>query len=196
MGEYTLVKKSSLGQVAEAIRQKGGTAAGLKFPDGFVAAIMAIETTPPAPTTETLTLAFVTGETVTDSSLNSYSNYVVVGHSSSKIKQDAVWSFTPGINAKSATFTFKWDNSIGAVGWPDSYSYRFQITANGTAGQALTGGVLVTLSGESGTATVEINGLSLVKGTTYYIRANYKDYETNKTLKAFLKAGNTVKLTA
>lgn len=198
MSEYTLAKKSSLEKVADAIRQKGGTTADLIFPDGFVAAILAIETTPPAPpapTMETLALGFVDGYPFS----NSIADYIAVGHNSGHTNRDAVWSFTPSINATSAVFHFVWDNYAGGStnhGWSGAYDYAFAITTDSSSGmtaQSASGKVVKSMSGASGEVTVQFDGVSLVKGTTYYIRAN-QNGETVNTLKAFAKAGNTVTL--
>ena len=202
---YTLVMKESLDVVAAAIRDKGGPVEGMIFPDGFVAAIMAIETTPPAPpetVTETLALTICGGSDVTDASNNKYSNYVNVGHTSSETrKNDAVWMFTPTIDASSAVFQFHWDNSIGNVGYSAvAYDYAFYLTdvnhGEGRYAESVSGKKVESIggNGNSGDVTVEFNGLSLFKGTTYYIRVNQND-GTLLTLKAFAKAGNTVQLT-
>lgn len=194
MSEYALVQKQSLTDIANALRiaAKLGDVT-LTFPEDFIYIIQLLSTT--TPTTESLTLSFVTGDTVYDSSSVEYSDYVCVGHSSNYIKNDAVWSFIPSINATKAIFTLNWDNTIGSVGWENTYTYRFQVSTSGAAGQLIgSGATEITLTGTSGVATVTVSGLNLTAGTTYYLRANYADYDTKQTLKAFIKGGNTVTL--
>ena len=202
MGEYTLVKKASLAEVAEAIRQKGGTAGNLRFPDGFVAAIMALNIGPAAPTSETLGLNWCGGSPVSDGT-NTFSDYVNVGHSSKNRKNDAIWGFKPNINASSAVFKFSWDNSIGAVGYSAAKNYAFCITTNAAEGNVAFGAsnkkvVPIGGNGASGEEEVVFTGLSLQAGTSYYIRVNHNSDPNNpefSTLKAFAKGGNTVQLT-
>ena len=206
---YTLVKTESLEKVANAIRLKGGTTADLVFPDGFVAAIEALQSTPAAPTSETLGLSQCGGSNVSDGT-NTFSNYVNVGHTSENTKTDAIWCFTPTINASSAVFRFNWDNTIGAVGYSTAGDYAFCVTENGADGHAAfyaSDKMVVSIGGDYdnngtlikyGTVEVAFTGLALVTGTTYYIRANHNsdpNNSTKRTLKAFAKAGNTVQLT-
>lgn len=198
MSEYTLVKKSSLEEVAEAIRQKGGTTADLVFPDGFIAAINALQSeTAETPTTETLTLGFFYGYSFS----SSVKDYIAVGHNSDHTNNDAVWSFTPTINASSATFHFTWDNYPDGSnhGWAGAMDYAFAVTTDSSLGmtaQNATNKKVISIggSGTSGEVDVVIDDLSLIAGTTYYIRANYNG-STLSTLKAFAKSGNTVQLT-
>lgn len=200
---YTLVKEESLEAVAEAIRQKGGTADKLTFPDGFAAAILALESTPATPTpetptTETQNLTLVQGYEF----VKGYIDYIAVGHNSGHTNMDAVWSFTPSIHVSNAVFSFSWDNWCTGSnnGWSDTRNYVFAISTDGEDGamSAATGTHIATktepLSEASGTTTVTFSGLSLVAGTTYYIRVNHED-ATYATLKAFQSAGNTVQLT-
>ena len=203
MDEYTLIKKESLMAVANAIRQKNGTTDRLAFPDGFVTAILALNIGPEAPTSEMLGLENCGGSVVTDGSGKQYSNYVNVGHTSNTTrKNDAVWCFTPGIDASSAVFKFSWDNSIGSVGYSVPYYYAFYLTdvnyGEGRYAESATGKKEKSIGYSDGTkyGSVEITftGLSLKAGTTYYIRANQND-GTLQTLKAFAKGGNTVQLT-
>lgn len=46
---YYIVSDSELGAIADAIREKGGTSDELMFPDNFVEAIQAMDTTPVQP---------------------------------------------------------------------------------------------------------------------------------------------------
>lgn len=196
MGQYTLVKKESLEAVANAIRQKGGTADELIFPDGFVAAILALNTSPATPTSETLGLWLHYGYQFSAS----VNDYIAVGANSGHTNDDAVWAFTPTIDATAATFRFTWDNYCGGSsnnGWASAMEYAFAITTDSSRGMIAQNAAtksVVTLSGSSGEAVVEFTGLSLIKGTTYYIRANFNG-TTTSTLKAFAKDGNTVYLT-
>lgn len=50
MARNYLTAADDLTAVADAIRAKGGTSAALVFPDGFVTAVAAIESQPPAVT--------------------------------------------------------------------------------------------------------------------------------------------------
>lgn len=144
------------------------------------------------------TLTYVTG-------VNAATNYVRVGHNSSAVNNDAVWSFSLAASTGVAKwtgvkFTLKWNNTSAGTGWSGSYTYVFAVSSSGSAGRtAQSGSVLgrttVSLSGSSGTATVTITGLSLTPGTTYYLRAN-QNGSTYSTMKAFQKASNTCESTA
>lgn len=184
MDEYTLVKKSNLEQVAEAIRQKGGTAAGLEFPGGFVAAIMAIETTPPAPTTETLTLTFDSG-THTNGAFTGVGHYAGVNYISK-------WSFKPSIDVSSAMFTFVWANKT-ADGGPGE-GYNDPITMAFTVG-GKTATYTLPQSAPAGLFNVTVSGLALKAGTSYVVTVKESVYGTTNNFKMFKQAGNTVKLT-
>ena len=136
-------------------------------------------------------LTFVTG-------VESGSDFVRVGHNSSAVNNDAVWSFTPTAAASDAVFVFKWNNSDAGTGWKGSFDYVFGISENGENGrlaESCSSKEIVTLSGDSGTAIVKFIGLSLKANTTYYIRANLNE-DTKSTMKAFYQDGNTVTLTA
>lgn len=167
----------------------------------YAKGVLGTSSEPTIPTTESLSLSYTTGNDVSDANNNPHTGYVAVGHSSSQIKNDAVWSFTPTINVSFATFTFNWNNytSSGSnTGWAGAMDYAFAITTDGSSGlQAANTSnknvVSIGGSGTSGTATVNFTGLNLVAGTTYYIRANYNG-TTNSTLKAFAKTDNTVQL--
>lgn len=133
------------------------------------------------------TLTYVTG-------VNAATNYVRVGHNSSAVNNDAVWSFSLAASTGVAKwtgvkFTLKWNNTSAGTGWSGSYSYVFAVSSSGSAGRTAQSGTVlgrttVTLSGASGTATVTITGLSLTPGTTYYLRAN-QNGSTHSTMKAF-----------
>jgi hypothetical protein len=93
---------------------------------------------------EHMTLSPITnaGESVYDSNGYLHSNYFAVGHSSKYIKNDAVWAFTPSIDASSAKFTFSWNNTTDKgtnVGWAQSYEYAFYVTSDNTVGQKIPG---------------------------------------------------------
>ena len=142
------------------------------------------------------TLTYVTGTSAA-------TGYTRVGHNSSATNPDSVWSFSltqaGASRITEVTFTLKWDNSSAGTGWSGSYSYTFAVSTSGASGTtAYSGSHLgkkaVTLSGSSGTATVKITGLSLVPGTTYYLRANFSG-STKSTMKAFKRADNTVSVT-
>ncbi len=186
---YTLVKKESLEAVANAIRQKGGTAGKLTFPDGFVAAIMAIETTPPAPpapTTETLGLGFVSG-TLTQS------GFTAVGHNAGA-NHVSQWSFTPTINATSAVFTFDWANKTEdggpSIGYNDPITILITIDALGKSTTHY-----MENRAAAGPFSVLLTGLALVAGNTYTVTAKESVAGTTNNYKMFKQAGNTVQLT-
>lgn len=194
MGQYTLVNKESITKIADAIRAKSGTTGTLTFPDDFIVAIENMQDTPQTPSTEMLTLSLYYGYQFSAS----VTDHIAVGANSGHTNDDAVWSFTPSINATSATFHFTWDNASNGAsnGWAQAYEYAFAISTDNSRGMkayTASGKVVVTLSGVSGSADVTFTGLSLVKGTTYYIRANFNGTSTS-TLKAFAKDGNTVNL--
>lgn len=191
MGQYTLVQKESITKIADAIRAKGGTTGTLTFPDDFIVAIQNLQA---APTTEKLTLSLYYGYQFS----SSVNDYIAVGANSGHTNDDAVWSFTPSINATSAVFHFTWNNASNGSsnGWAQAYEYAFAISTDNSQGMkayTASGKKTVTLSGVSGSTDVTFTGLSLVKGTTYYIRANFNGTSTS-TLKAFAKDGNTVNL--
>lgn len=202
MSEYMLVKREHLEQIANAIKSVSGQNSTLTFPEDFENTIRQFSYIPPVvpPSTQTLSLSYVTGNDVTDSNRYPHTGYVAVGHSSSKIKNDAVWSFSPTINASTAIFTFSWNNTtdIGTnVGWGQPYDYAFSISTNRDSGQYAvmdSNKIVENLTGVSGTATIEFNNLNLQAGTTYYIRANFNG-DTTSTLKAFAKNNNTVSVT-
>lgn len=198
MSEYMLVNKQSLLDIANELRTVAGLGdTKLAFPEDFISTIQSLSgTTPePMPTTESLILSFKTGNDVTDKNNNPYTGYVAVGHSTSKIKNDAVWSFTPSISATKAVVTLSWNNNIGSVGWSGQYNYKFELTLDGTEGQNLTSNAkIVSLSGATGSVTIEFETIQLQPGLTYYIRANYENYTDKQTLKAFNKTG-TIALT-
>ena len=181
MGEHTLVKKSSLHAVAEAIRQKGGTADSLVFPDGFVAAIMAIKT---APDTETLTLAF-------DSGTHTNGAFTAVGHYAGT-NYVSKWSFTPSIDVSSAVFTFSWANKT-ADGGPGE-GYNDPITIAFTIG-GKTATYTLPQGAPAGSFNVTVSGLALKAGTKYVVTVKESVYGTTNNFKMFKQAGNTVKLT-
>jgi hypothetical protein len=117
MANYGLVNRDDLTEIANKFREYGYTGE-LIFPSGFTAAIDWLAQNS-IHYSENLTLNGVdaVSNIVEDSSGNVYSNYYSVGHSTSKIKNDAVWSFTPSISATKAVVTLSWNNNIGSVGW-------------------------------------------------------------------------------
>lgn len=138
-------------------------------------------------------LAYVTG-------VDAASGYVRVGHNSSALNNDAVWSFTPTENTSKVTVTLKWDNEAAGTGWSSAYTYVFALSTSGSSGRTAASGthlkkITKSLSGSDGTVTLTFDGLSLSAGTTYYLRANLNG-TTYSTMKAFKKSGNTVTTTA
>ena len=129
------------------------------------------------------------------------SSYVRVGHNTSAINKDAVWSFQP-VTANAAavtevTFTLSWNNTSAGTGWSGSYQYVFAIVSSAPSGQVAASGTVlgrttVTLSGSSGTTTFKISELSLNPNTghTYFLCGNFNG-TTYSTMKAFSKTGNT-----
>jgi len=141
----------------------------------------------------TATLTYVTG-------VNAATNYVRVGHNSSAVNNDAVWSFSlseAGTNKfTSVSFSLTWNNTSAGTGWSGNYTYVFAVSSSGTAGRTAQSGTVLArttkaLSGASGTATFTISGLSLTPGTTYYLRGNFNG-TTHSTMKAFAKANNKI----
>ena len=147
-------------------------------------------------TTETLSLTFESGDIVYDSNSRAYEDYVCVGNSSDQLKADAVWRFTPTIDATSATFTFDWDNTIGSVGYSASYPYVFKLYRNGAVIE--NGEQTVTIGNttdKSGQETVGFSDIEIQSGDIVTIKAN-SSTGAFSTLKAFVKAGNSVELKA
>lgn len=137
-------------------------------------------------------LKYVTGVT-------EKSEYVRVGHNSSILNNDAVWSFATPYQTKEASFTLSWDNNGAGTGWRSEDTYVFAVSTSGAAGRTAQSGThlgkaTVVLSGVTGTATVKVSGLSLAANTTYYLRAN-QNGTTYESMKAFMQDGNTVELT-
>ncbi len=138
-------------------------------------------------------LSYVTG-------IDAASEYVRVGHNSSAYNNDAVWSFTPTENISKVTITLKWDNEAANTGWSGAYTYVFALSTSNASGRTAASGshlkkVTKSLSGADGSVTLSFEGLSLTKGTTYYLRAN-QNGTTYSSMKAFKKSGNTVTTTA
>lgn len=187
-----IVNSESITAIANAIRAKGSITGTLTFPDDFVTAIENLQS---VPDTETLALSLYYGYQFS----SSIDDYIAVGANSSHTNDDAVWSFTPSINATSATFHFTWNNASDGNnnGWASAYDYAFAISTDNSRGMiayTASGKEVVNLSGSSGTATVTFSGLSLVAGTTYCIRANFNGTAMSN-MKAFAKNGNTVQIT-
>ena len=183
---YTLVKTESLEKVANAIRLKGGTTADLVFPDGFVAAIEALQSTPAAPTSETLGLGFVSG-TYTQS------GFTAVGHNNGT-NHVSKWSFAPTINASGAVFTFDWANKTEdggpGIGYNDPITMSITIDALGKSTTHY-----LENKAAAGPFSVSLTGLALVAGNTYTVTVQESVAGTTNNFKMFKQAGNTVQLT-
>ena len=96
--EY-LTKRNDLTQVANAIRKKGGTMAGLAYPDGFVTAIQAIQTG-----TELQIIVTVTSDatvTATKGSL-SVSGTSVNGTCTLIVPEPGTWSVSATLDGKTS----------------------------------------------------------------------------------------------
>ena len=193
MSEYTLVNKQSLVDIANAIRGITGKQNELVFPDDFIAEINSFIS---APSSETLTLIFENGTNVYNSSSQLYEGMVAVGANSSHANDDAVWSFTPNINATSATVELQWQGEDGYY-WNSVDTYAFYITTDGSEGQKIPASsnsrIVSTFGGTGGGTTIlEFTSLNLQANQKYYIRANYKNYTEYSNLKPFYKNNNTI----
>lgn len=202
---YILVKKENLNNIAYHLKRISGETGNLLFYEDFERILSGISDFAPAPSSETKNLSKAIGDRVSAKNPAGgyfyYDDYVCVGYSSSKKKVDAVWSFTPSINATSATFTLSWDNRIGSVGWASALDYNFEISTNGVSGQWINtndtiSGTIERIGNAAGygTVTITFNNIALTAGNTYYLRANTAN-SAYSTLKAFKREGNTVTLT-
>lgn len=142
-------------------------------------------------------LNFVTGSTC-----NKNSNYARVGHGSS-LYNDAVWAFQIGDGSMASVnairINFQWNNADAGEGWSGDYQYVFGLSTNG--GDAMVayndpncvGYAYKYISGAYGSGTVDISGLNLTPGATYYLRCNFNG-TTHSTLKNFGKSSQSVSL--
>ena len=193
MAQYTVVNKQSLIDIANAIRGITGKQDELVFPDDFIAEINSFIS---APSSETLALIFENGTNVYNSSSQLYEGMVAVGANSSHANNDAVWSFTPNINATSATVELSWQGKDGYY-WNPVGTYAFYITTDGSEGQKIPASSssreVSSFGGTGGgTITLEFTNLNLQAHKKYYIRANYENYTEYSNLKPFYKNNNAI----
>ena len=108
--EY-LTKRNDLTQVANAIRKKGGTMAGLAYPDGFVTAIQAIQTG----TELKIIVTVESGATVTATKGSlSISGTSVNGTCTLMVPEAGVWSINATFNGQTS--------DTQSVSFVDSYA--------------------------------------------------------------------------
>ena len=142
-------------------------------------------------------LNFVAGSTCYKNS-----NYVRVGHGSS-IYNDAVWAFQLGdgsmASINSVRINFQWNNADAGEGWSSGRQYVFGLSTNGGDARIAhndpncVGYAYKNISGSYGSDSVDITGLSLAPGVTYYLRCNLNG-ATLSTLKNFGKSAQSISL--
>lgn len=124
----------------------------------------------------------------------SVGGWVRVGHNSGNTNQDAVWSFTVGdasmASINSVRILYYWNNTEAGTGWSGAANYICAIADANHVGIKANG---VSLVGTTGSGYVDIDGLSLTPGATYYVHWNQNGTELS-TMKAFQNGNQSVEV--
>ena len=168
-----IVKSESLASVADAIRTKGETTEQLVFPDGFSAAIMAIESGGVSPQ---LIVSAPAGSTIvaTNGEKNVTGVVGTEGTLTLDLPEFGTWTVTATLNEQEASTSVHIEQE-----YPVSLSYTTTFTVNGGHGETIT----IYENGENiGTVTLDSTGtgtvtLDNVGGKTLVFTGSLSGYE-------------------